>query len=218
MRALSDQENYLCSVFGLTETGDLTSIRHAMAAADVDFMSLSPYEARILQFLVRGFGVRTVLEVGTLYGFSALCLAKALPPDGRVITLEKNQENWALAQKLLSASPEGRKVTPLLGDATETLMDAVKYGPFDMAFLDANKDGYTKVLDWAETHVRPGGLIVGDNTFLFGTVFDRKSSRDVSARAVAVMKEFNLRLADPERYNSIVIPTTSGLTVAQKRF
>lgn len=77
------------------------------------------------------------------------------------------------------------------------------------------KLAYSKYLDWAEQHVRPGGLIVGDNTFLWGGVYD-EPSEDIGQKSIQAMKEFNQRLADPAKYNSTLIPTVEGLTVAQK--
>lgn len=214
MRIETAQQKYLNEVFGL-EDADLAAVRHELHRHNVEFMSISGAEARMLQFLVRVCGVRKIVEVGTLFGYSALAMAKVLPSDGRVWTLEKNPENYEIAKKHFAAYAGGEKVTALCGDAVDLLSSLEKEGPFDLVFIDADKGAYVKYLDWAEKNVRRGGFICGDNTFLFGAVYGG-SEREESAQRVAVMREFNQRLANSSKYNSTLIPTAEGLTIAQK--
>ncbi|MBX3020802.1 MAG: O-methyltransferase [Bdellovibrionales bacterium] len=217
MRVGNDEEKYLNEVFGLSDA-DLLAVKAELERAQLNFMSISTHEARMLQFLIRLSGARKVVEVGTLFGFSALAMAKALPSDGRVFTLDNNRTNWEVAQKGFQAASEGRKITSLCGEGQALLAEIEKEGPFDMCFIDANKGGYCGYLDWAEKNVRQGGLIVGDNTFLWGGVYGQPRDRDIGPNQIRVMKEFNQRLADPSRYNSTMIPTSEGLTVGQKLF
>ena len=87
-----------------------------------------------------------------------------------------------------------------------------------MVFIDANKAGYIKYLDWAEKNVRRGGLIVGDNTFLFGALWgDMRGGHGIESWMISIMHEFNRRLANPALYNSVLLPTAEGMTIAQKR-
>ncbi len=215
MRVTSPQQKYLDEVFGLRDPG-LLKVRTQMGAGEVEGMSISGAEARLLQFLIRGFGVRKIVEFGTLYGYSALAMASALPEGGRIVTLEKDPRHQAKALETLAQSPAGAKVEVLCGDALETMAQAALQGPYDMAFIDANKAGYVDYLNWAEKNVRAGGLIVGDNTFLWGAVWGEGADSSLSEKTVAVMREFNARLADPKNYNSTLIPTAEGLTVGQK--
>ena len=217
MRIESNQQKYLNQVFGLNDP-ELAEIREALFEHDVEFMSVSGAEARILQFLIRATGARKVVEVGTLFGYSTLAMAKALPDLGVIWTLEKSAQNFAMASKHFAKFSAGSKVRALNGDAAELLTSIEKEGPFDLVFIDADKAGYVKYLEWAEKNVRKGGYIVGDNTFLFGAMWGETSDRNISAKQVAVMSEFNERLADPSRYNSTLIPTADGITVAQKLF
>jgi predicted O-methyltransferase YrrM len=93
--------------------------------------------------------------------------------------------------------------------------------PYDMVFIDADKPGYPEYLDWAEEYVRKGGLIVGDNTLLFGHVWSESAPQGAGApsrTAWNAMREFNRRLADPAKYHSVLIPTEEGMTVAIKLF
>lgn len=215
MRIESQEQKYLNEVFGLDDA-ELSEIRHELHRHNVEFMSVSGAEARILQFLVRVTGAKKIVEVGTLFGYSALAMAKILPEDGQIWTLEKSAENFAIAQKHFAKFPAGNKIRALNGDAAELLEDISVEGPFDMIFIDADKAGYVKYLDWAEKNVRRGGYIVGDNTFLFGALWGETRDRNIGEKQIAIMNEFNRRLADPSKYNSTLIPTVEGLTIAQK--
>ncbi len=215
MRIESPEQKYLNEAFGLDDA-ELSEIRAELLRHDVEFMSVSGAEARILQFLVRVTGAKKIVEVGTLFGYSTLAFAKALPADGVIWTLEKNATNFAVAQRHFAKFPAGKKVRALNGDALELLQNLEKDGPFDLVFIDADKAGYVKYLDWAEKNVRRGGFIVGDNTFLFGALWGDARDRQIGEKQIAVMKEFNQRLADPHKYNSTLIPTVEGMTVAQK--
>lgn len=215
MRVVTPQEKYLNQVFGLNDT-ELLRTRERMSEAQLEAMSISGSEARILQFLIRGFGVKKIVEFGTLFGYSALAMANALPDDGLLITLEKEQKHHAWAAETFKSSTAGEKITSLCGEANDLARSIEDRGPFDMVFIDANKSGYLDYLDWAEKNVRRGGLIVGDNTFLWGALWSDSARENVGEKQANVMKEFNSRLADPKKYNSTLIPTVEGLTVAQK--
>lgn len=215
MRNRTGEQTYLDETFGL-EIPELQRAKEAVQKAGLDFMSISAHEARLLQFLIRAFQVRTVVEVGTLFGYSALCMAQALPKDGQVITIEASAKNFAAAQSLIEASSQKSKIRAVLGKGHEVLPTLTKDGPFDMVFIDADKVSYLDYLDWAEKNVRTGGLIVGDNTFLFGSFWGESRDPDVGPAKIQVMKDFNRRLADPAKYNSILIPTQEGMTIAQK--
>lgn len=216
MRVTTEQQKYLNKVFGLENDEELHAIRERMKAADKEFMSISGFEARLLQFLIRFTGVRKVVEFGTLFGYSALAMAKVMPADGVVITLEKDPAVHAEAARSFSASSVGSKIVSLCGDAVELMKTIESRGPFDFVFIDANKSGYCQYLDWAEANVRKGGVIAGDNSFLWGALWDEPQRESIGENQVRVMAEFNRRLADPARYNSTLIPTVEGLTVAQK--
>lgn len=216
MRVETPREKYAKEVFGLNEDAALTRVKAEMDKHPLNFMSISPAEARILQFLIRGFGVKKIVEVGTLFGYSTLCMAEALPADGKIVTLEKSPEHHAGAREMFKKMPAGAKIEALCGDAVEILPALEKSGPFDMVFIDADKGGYVKYLDWAEKNVRKGGLIVGDNTFLFGALWGQSEDRDIGPKQIQIMTEFNSRLADRARYNSLIMPTHQGMTVAQK--
>jgi predicted O-methyltransferase YrrM len=220
MRVKSDKEKYLNEVFGLADA-DLAAVRTRMSAAQKEQISISSAEARMLQFLIRGFGVKKIVEFGTLFGYSALAMAKVLPEDGVIFTLEKEEAHHRFAAETFNSSPDGKKIVSLCGDGVELMREIEGKGPFDLVFIDANKGGYVEYLNWAEKNLRRGGLIVGDNSFLWGGVWEaagaaRSPKGQASDSQIAVMKEFNQRLSDPAKYNSTLLPTDEGLTVAQK--
>lgn len=215
MREQTPAQSYLNEVFPLNDP-DLLAIKARLQEQGLDFMSVSGPEARVLQFFIRALNLSKVVEVGTLFGYSAVAMAHALPLGGKVISLEKSEENFSVARDLIAKSSVADRIELICGDAVEALRSLESRGPFDLVFIDANKGAYVEYLDWAEKNVRSGGLIIGDNTFLFGAVWGESRDSAVGPKQVRVMKEFNLRLADRSKYNSILIPSFEGMTVAQK--
>lgn len=216
-REHTKEQQYLNETFGIIDS-DLEKIRERLKAGNADFMSVSPFEAKLLQFLIRTFKVEKIVEIGALFGYSAVAMAKALPPSGKIYSIEKSEQNYKELLITDDAVECREQIDFILGDALDELADLQEQGPFDMVFIDANKGGYVEYLNWAEQNVKKGGLIVGDNTFLFGGVYGESRDPQMGPKQVQVMQEFNRRLADPVKYNSILIPTFEGMTVAQKLY
>ncbi len=184
---------------------------------------IGPDEGKLLQMLIALREVRTIVEIGTLAGYSTLWMARALPEDGHITTLNKEPQHIAMARESFEASEVKHKITMLEGDARELLPKLsanpdFKKRPLDMVFIDADKISYNHYLDWAEAHVRKGGLIVGDNTFLFGAVWQDSPPEGVAPTTWKEMRRFNERLADSKRYMSTILPTQEGMSVAIKLF
>jgi caffeoyl-CoA O-methyltransferase len=172
----------------------------------------------LLQSLVRWTGVKKILELGTLHGYSALWMASALPEGGHLWTVEKDSTRASAARGFFDQSPQAAIITLLQGDF-ETQYELLEAeAPFDLLFIDANKSAYYRALQWGETVVRKGGFIVADNSFLFGGVYGEQISERWSPSVAENMRQLNSRLADPELYQGSLIPTSEGLTVSQKRF
>lgn len=207
------REAYIRALFG-HETAAQKSARESLTAAH-DGISLHAEEARILQLLIRLSGLRTIVEIGTLGGYSALTMASALPADGRIITLEKDPSRAAQARR---NTAQEKRIEIIEGDARETLGQIGSRAPFDMIFIDADKLNYAHYLDWAETHVCKGGIIAADNTLLFDAVWMAERPPRVRDTALAAMRDFNRRLADAKKYLGILLPTAEGMTIAQKLF
>ena len=181
-------------------------------------INVGPDEGKILQILIKLHGSKKVVEVGTLVGYSTIWMARGLQEGGKVYSLEREEKTAAVARKNISNSDVADKIEVIVGDAHEQLKNIEKHGPFDAIFIDAEKSGYCKYLDWAEKNLRKGGLIIGDNTFLFGQVYEEENIEEKYRKDVPVMQEFNKRLADSNKYDGIIIPTTEGMTIAIKKF
>jgi caffeoyl-CoA O-methyltransferase len=200
-----DRTDYIRKLFAPETPG------MAAARGDGD-ISIYPEEGKLLQVLIRLGDIRRVVEIGTLSGYSALWMAGA---GAEVVTIEKDPARAGAARKNLAGAAGVRLVE---GDALSVLPSLEKEGPFDMAFIDADKLHYLQYLDWAEKNVRRGGLIVGDNTFLFDAAWKDGDIPRVRETARAAVREFNRRLADPEKYAGILLDTPEGITVGVKLF
>ena len=208
---------YASSLFA-PEDKLLQDIQKEAQSLDLGGMSLNSVEAKLLSLLIQLRGVKKVVEVGTFLGYSALCMARALPEDGELYTLEKDPSRAEQARQFLDRDTCGSQVKIFTGEALSQLDSLEDQGPFDMIFIDANKGGYVDYLNWAEKNIRPGGLIVGDNTFLFGAVYGESRNHKMGEKTIETMREFNRRLSCPDKYESLLLPTQEGMTIAIKKF
>jgi caffeoyl-CoA O-methyltransferase len=180
-------------------------------------INVSATEGKLLRMLAEMVGARRILEIGTLGGYSAIHLARALPENGGLISLELDERHAAVARENVAEADLESKVEVRVGDARESLasIDEKGEGPFDVVFIDADKGGYSEYLEWAIRLSRPGSLILGDNAIRGGDVLD---PGDESSRAV---REFNERLARDPRLSAIVLPLIreriDGLAIARVR-
>lgn len=173
------------------------------------YMQVGRIEGSILAFLVRMNRIKSIVEVGTLVGYSTIWMAKAVAADGRVFTIEKNPEYAKIALQNFSTFPQ---IELLTGDAQVRLGELSIRGPFDMLFIDANKSGYPAYLEWGESNVRAGGIIVADNTLGFG-----ENNPLNGGEAWQYMERFNEMISNTEKYDSVILPTANGLTIAVKK-
>ena len=195
----------------------LDAALHASGAAGLPPIAVSPNEGKLLELLARLQGARAILEIGTLGGYSAICLARALPPDGRLITLEANPGHVQVARSNIEHAGLAHVVDVRLGRALETLprLVAEGRGPFDVVFIDADKAGYPDYLMWALELSRPGTLIIADNVVRDGAVADA----DNGDPDVQGIRRFNALLAAEPRLRATVIQTVGskgydGLAIA----
>jgi|ERR1700733_2263529 len=183
-------------------------------------IQVSPPQGKLLQMLARLQGARTVLEFGTLGGYSAILLARALPPGGRLITLEANAEYAAVARASIERAGLGGVVDLRVGPALETLPDLAEEGagPFDLTFIDADKVNTPDYFAWALDHSRSGSLIVADNVVRGGSLAEAASD-DLATQAQRRLHE---TLADEPRVTATTIQTVGskgydGFTIALVR-
>jgi caffeoyl-CoA O-methyltransferase len=176
----------------------------APARHDMPEIQVGPAEGRLLELLLRLAGARKVVEVGTLAGYSAVWIARALPRDGHLWTIESDPGHAAVAAEVLQQAGLSDKVTIVVGDAAQKLPSLEAEGPFCAVFIDADKARYDLYGRWATDHLRPGGLLIGDNAYLFGRLLDDSAE----ARA---MRRFHEDMA--QSYRSVCIPTPDGLAL-----
>ena len=143
-------------------------------AAGLPPIAVAPNQGKLLQMLAEMTGARSVLEIGTLGGYSTIWLARALPPDGRVVTLEVDPKHAEVARKNFIRAGLANMIEILLGSALATL-SKLRAGPFDLVFIDADKENIPAYFDWAVKLSRPGSLIVVDNVVRDGEVVNAKS-------------------------------------------
>lgn len=165
-------------------------------------------QGAMLRLLVRLTGARNILEIGLFTGYSALTMAEALPEDGKITSCEIDKKNAAIARSFIERSPHSAKIDIRMGPALQTLANL--NGPFDLAFLDADKENYCSYYDIVLPLLRPGGLLVADNVLWSGKVLDPKEETD---RAIA---DFNNKVvADPD-VEVVLLTLRDGVSLIQK--
>ena len=171
-------------------------------------MASGHLQGRLLKMLVAISGARNVLEVGTFSGYSAICLAEGLPKGGKVYTFEINDEQEDFTRPWIENSPVADRIEFIIGDA---VAEAPKLGvSFDLAFLDGDKRTYREAYEMALTVVRPGGLILADNTLWDGHVVDHSYDKD---RQTVGIERFNDMVASDARVECVMLPLRDGLTL-----
>ncbi len=192
----------------LPDDAALDATLAASAAARLPAIQVSPPQGRLLELLARIRGTRRILEIGTLGGYSTIWLARALPPDGRLVTLEGNPHHAEVARANLARAGLERIVEVRVGPAAESLARLAAEGaePFDLIFIDADKPAYPEYLEWALRLSRPGSVIVADNVVRNGAVADPRSA-DPSVRGV---RRFHEMLAGEPRVSATVIQTVGS--------
>lgn len=180
----------------------------ASEAAGLPSIHVTPAQGRLLWILARSMGARSILEIGTLAGYSTIWLARALPPGGRLVTLEAEARHAAVARANIERAALGDIVDLRVGRAIDTLPSLARdgAGPFDLIFIDADKPGYPDYLTWAVTLARPGTVIIADNIVRNGAVAEATST-DASVRGV---RRFNEQLAAHPRLSGTVVQTVGS--------
>ncbi len=177
-------------------------------------MQVSAFEGYLLQWLVQMVGAKNILEIGTFMGTSTLWFARGVGEGGHVTALELTAEYAAAATAHVAASPHANAVRIIHTDAHRWLAQTPATPTYDLVFIDAEKIGYARYLEAVLPRLNPRGVIIGDNTLLFGAMTGENPDA-AKPTAVAAIREFNETLADATRFESILLPTPQGLTVAR---
>jgi predicted O-methyltransferase YrrM len=207
--------DYMNSI-SLREAPALRALREETAALSQSRMQISPEQGQFMALLVRLIGARRCLEVGVFTGYSSLVTALALPDDGRIVACDVSEEWTAVARRHWQRSGVAHKIDLRLAPAAGTL-DALLAGEgeggFDFAFIDAEKGGYPGYYERALRLLRPGGLLLVDNTLWSGRVADPA----VTDADTVALRRFNEQLHRDERIDLSLVPIGDGLTFARKR-
>jgi len=203
--------DYIAGLFA-PEDELLASLREEADRTGLPPIAVSADEGRLLQVLLMSIRARRVLEVGTLGGYSAIWMARVLPPDGELVSIEIEPRHAEFARRYLERAGLADRVDVRVGRALDVLpsLDGEK---FDAVFLDADKEPMPNYFEWALRLLRPGGLLIADNTLWGGRVLD-EGERDEKTTAV---REFNRRMATDPRVLSILVPTHDGVAIGVVR-
>jgi predicted O-methyltransferase YrrM len=194
------------------EDAFLASLKKAAHEAGLPPISIAPEQGAFMQILLRAAGVKEVVEVGTLAGYSAIWMARALPQGGRVRTIEYAKAHAEFARAWIAKSDVAERVTVFEGKGIDVLPQFAD-GSADAAFLDADKSSYPAYLEQSLRIVRKGGLILVDNAFAFGQLL----SEHPKDREVAAVRAFNDQMAKESRLTSIILPIGDGLWLGVKK-
>jgi caffeoyl-CoA O-methyltransferase len=175
-------------------------------------MMVGPLEGGFLAALVARSGARSVLEIGTFTGYSALSMAAALPPGGRIVTCEVSEEHAALARRHFATHDAIGRIQLRVGPALDTL--ATLPGPFDLVFVDADKTGYDAYLEAVVPKLAPNGLIAFDNVLWGGRVLPEVEADDADTLA---LRALNDKLAGDPRFVTVMLPVRDGVTLVRRR-
>lgn len=171
-------------------------------------IQVAPSEGKLLELMLRLVGARAVVELGTLAGYSAVRLARALPADGKVWTVEFDEAHARVAREVVEKAGLSSRVEVCVGRGVDVLPTLERHGPFCAVFIDADKESYDVYGRWAAKHVRQGGLLLGDNSFLFGQLLD-------DTERAKVMRRFHEEARSA--FDTVNVPTPDGLLVGLKR-
>ena len=190
----------------------LADLKRAAAAAGIPPIWVAPEQASLMQILLELAHAKEVVEVGTLAGYSAIAMARSLPADGLVRTIELEPKHAEFARKWVARSDVATRVVVHLGGGMDVLPGFAKDSA-DAAFLDADKASYPLYLEECLRIVRTGGLIMADNAFAFGQLLDPHATD----REVPAVRAFNEVMAKESRLHSVIVPIGDGLWVGVKQ-
>jgi caffeoyl-CoA O-methyltransferase len=189
-------------------------LRSALAEAEKHEMpkiSVDAADGRLLQWLMLSVGAHKVVEIGALAGYSGIWMARALPDDGKLYTVEVSSKHAQVARASFERAGLDGKVELVQGEARVMLDKLRDKGPFDFVFIDADKESYGAYLNWAVDNLRSGGIVAAHNAYRHGGVVDPQNDGD------RAMRDFLEQLATDDRLDSMVIPLGDGMAVGLRK-
>tara|TARA_B100001245_G_C22856575_1_gene411768 strand:- start:482 stop:1138 length:657 start_codon:yes stop_codon:yes gene_type:complete len=188
-------------------------LEHNKTLGNLQRMQISEIQGHFLQLIIKITNSKKCLEIGTFTGFSSLTMALALPKEGKIITLDHDHEIIKVAKSFFKKSQLEKTITPIVGPALESLRQMLKNKEiFDLIFIDADKENYIKYFDISLDLVKKGGIILVDNVFWHGDVYN-KNKNDKKTNTI---REFNSHVKNDKRVEKFILPLGDGLTICKK--
>ena len=177
---------------------------------DIKRMQVDPSQCHFLRLIIKISNIKNVLEIGTFTGLSTLSISLALPDDGKLIALDKNEETNKVASSFFKKANQNHKIKTIIKPALESL-DELKNDKFDMVFIDADKMNYKEYYEKSLKLINRGGLIIIDNVLWHGEVADENNLDKYTVN----IREFNLHVSNDNRVEQIIVPLGDGMTVCR---
>ncbi len=206
----STYDKYIGKLFA-PEDDVLIWIKEQINQSDMPPISVKSHDGYLLSWLMKLIAAKSVVEIGTLGGYSGTWIARALPDDGKLYTLELEEKHAQVAQAAFDKAGVSDKVEILLGNAHETIKQLSGQHPFDFVFIDAEKGGYLDYLNWAIENLRSGGIVTAHNVYRNGRVMNPTSDDDKALAA------FNQAIANHPQLESLIIPLGDGMAAGMKK-
>jgi predicted O-methyltransferase YrrM len=188
----------------------LEIINYNKTLGDIMRMQIDPTQCHFLHLIIKISNIKNVLEIGTFTGLSALSISLALPEDGKLIALDKNEKTNELALKFFKKAKQDHKIKTIVKPALETLEELNK-NQFDMIFIDADKMNYKQYYEKSLELIKKGGLIIIDNVLWHGEVADEKNNDKFTIN----IREFNKFVNEDSRVEQIIMPLGDGMTICR---
>ena len=188
-------------------------LQYNKTLGDIQRMQISETQALFLQFIIKFTNITSCLEIGTFTGFSALSMALALPIDGKLVALDKDNDISKVAQSFFKKAKMENKISIIVENAEKTLKSLIQVNSaFDLVFIDADKANYTNYFDFALNLVKRNGLIIFDNVLWHGDV----AKKNITDNQTELMRKFNTYINNDKRTEKKILPIGDGLTICRK--
>ena len=185
-------------------------INYNKSLGDVKRMQVDPVQCHFLHLMIKVSNIKNVLEIGTFTGLSALSISLALPDDGKLIALDKDEDTNKIAIDFFKKADQNHKIQTIINPALDTL-EELSNQKFDMVFIDADKMNYKKYYEKSLGLINQGGLIIIDNVLWHGEVVDEKNNDKFTIN----IREFNKFVSEDKRVEQIIIPLGDGMTICR---
>ena len=170
------------------------------------------YQGRLLSMISKLISPKTILEIGTYTGYSALCLAEGLKSDGKLYTIDINEELESISSKYFKLSNYHNQIIPKIGNAIDVIPSIKE--KFDLIFIDADKSNYLNYFELIIDKLNPGGVILSDNVLWSGKVTEETKDKDIDTK---ILKKYNTLLKNDKRLETVLLPVRDGLTISRRK-